>query len=348
MKLSNFDYNLPKELIAQIPTEPRDHSRLLVLGKKNGGIKHKKFFNIIDYLKKGDILVMNNSKVFPARLIGQKEGTGGRVEVFLLAPCLHRANVNIKWNCLIGGLRGRVGVKIKFLNGLECVVLKSNQNKTWEVEFNMSYFEMMKIVDEIGKVPLPPYIKNENERNKERYQTVYAKENKIGSVAAPTAGLHFTADLIDKIRDIGVEVLYVTLHVGLGTFGSVGAEDITKHEMHAEYVEVDEQVAKRIENAKKEKRKIIAVGTTSARTLEAVYRQNNLSTAYAGLVNIFIYPGYNFKVVDSLVTNFHLPRSTLLMLVSALAGTDSIKKAYKEAVDEKYGFYSYGDVMFID
>ena len=363
MKLSAFDYNLPKELIAQEPMKPRDHSRLLILDKKTGKIEHKKFYNIIEYFKKGDVLVMNNSKVFPARLIGKRKNTGGKVEVFLLKKIKDKT-----WQCLVGGRRARAGLEIEFNKKLKCILKKDNKDSTWEVEFNLNNKEMMQVIEKIGKVPLPPYIKRVDSRKQitdsRNYQTVYADENKIGSVAAPTAGFHFTPELIKKLKKKGVQIEYITLHVGLGTFAPVKTDDITKHKMHAEYVEIEKDVLKRIIKAKKEKRRIVAVGTTSVRTLEAVASQFSIFTRQAStsnfqflnnfqfknfkkFVNIFIYPGYKFKIVDAMITNFHLPKSTLLMLVSAMAGQDNIKKAYKEAIKKKYRFYSYGDAMFI-
>jgi S-adenosylmethionine:tRNA ribosyltransferase-isomerase len=392
MKLSDYDYNLPLELIAQEPMEPRDHSRLLVLDKKSEETEHKHFYNIVDYLNQGDVLVMNNSKVFPARLIGKRKETGGKIEIFLLrhldkhstvthpalqAP-LSRGDVCCRWQCMVGGKRARPGLKIIFPKNLEAELIKDNNDQTWEVEFNISYDDMMRVLDSIGEVPLPPYIKrqdnsvilseakesrdsrDENEiatlapltrNDKENYQTVYADENKVGSVAAPTAGFHFTPELLSKIKKKGVHIEYVTLHVGLGTFAPVKVEDITKHKMHAEWVEVKKNTLNNIIFAKKEKRRVIAVGTTSCRTLEAVFSTTvtkSLYKGFSGFVNIFIYPGYQFKVVDALITNFHLPKSTLMMLVSALAGKSNIDKAYAEAIKQNYRFYSYGDAMFIE
>ncbi|MDD3723666.1 MAG: tRNA preQ1(34) S-adenosylmethionine ribosyltransferase-isomerase QueA [Lutibacter sp.] len=368
MKLSDFDYKLPKELIATEPTKPRDHSRLLLLDKLSGEIRHQYFHDLLDYLQRGDVLVLNNSKVFPARLIGHKE-TGGQVEVFLhqrvnSSSLLLEEVARLKgelWNCILGG-RVKEDLEIKFDNNLECKILKNNNDGTWEVEFNKTGNDFMKLVEKIGKVPIPPYI--EKQRNPQRYlkpnrvsdtqdyQTVYADNNKVGSVAAPTAGFHFTPRLLKKIKNKGVQIEYVTLHVGLGTFAPVKVDNIKKHKMHAEFVEINKEVAQKIFKAKKEKRRIIAVGTTSLRTLEGVLsleikKPINQLTTYQLPINIFIYPGYKFKIVDAMITNFHLPKSTLLMLVSALAGQDKIKKAYQEAIDKKYRFYSYGDAMFI-
>jgi len=342
MRLSEFDYNLPSDLIAQKPIRPRDHSRLLVLDKKKENIDHKHFYNIIDYLQAGDVLVLNNSKVFPARLIGKKKETGGKMEVFL-----HKHEKDTVWQCLIGGRGAQVGLSIEFDKGLVCEIIKNNEDGTWDVEFNKSNKTMMTIVDRIGKVPLPPYIKRGNRSQKSdviNYQTVYA--DKVGSVAAPTAGLHFTPALLKKIKAKGVQLEYVTLHVGMGTFAPVKVDDITKHKMHAEWAEIKKETIKKIVQAKKEKRRIVAVGTTSARTLESAFKDLKIES-FSGWTNIFIYPGYKFKVVDALITNFHLPKSSLLMLISAFAGRKKIFKTYQEAIKEKYRFYSYGDAMFI-
>ena len=377
MRLNDFDYCLPKNLIAQKPISPRDHSRLLVLDKESGEIEHKYFYNIIDYLEKGDVLVLNNSKVFPARLIGNKKETDGKIEVFLLKP---RRNRTLScscpgrnaWQCLIGGRGAKEGLEINFnpeVSRLKCKVVKNNNDGTWEVKFNMPYKKMMEIVEKIGKVPLPPYVKRDNRQqiiDNRNYQTVYADDKKIGSVAAPTAGFHFTPALIKKLKKKGVQFEYVTLHVGLGTFAPVKEDNIKKHKMHAEQVEIKKDVLQRIIKAKKEKRRIIAVGTTSVRTLEAIASEfsifnfqfsNNSSISnfklkkkfhnFKGLVDIFIYPSYKFKVVDAIITNFHLQKSTLLMLVSAFAGNKNINEAYKAAIKKKYRFFSYGDAMFI-
>jgi len=367
MRLSNFDYNLPRELIAQEPMKPRDHSRLLILDRNSGDIEHKKFYNIVKYFKKGDVLVMNNSRVFPARLIGKRKESGGKVEVFLLRLYRpHRSrDVALQrlycdaggeaWQCLIGAKRIKEELVVLFEQGLKGEVVKNNMDGTYEVSFNKKGKAMMKVVEKVGQTPLPPYIKRVDIRKQKtdsrNYQTVYADKNKIGSVAAPTAGFHFTPELIQKLKVKGVQIEYITLHVGLGTFAPVKTDDITKHKMHAEFVEIDKDVLKRIIKAKKEKRRIIAVGTTSVRTLEAVFSEivNRKSEIedYQGWVDIFIYPGYKFKVADAMITNFHLPKSTLLMLVSAMAGKENIDKAYKSAINKGYRFYSYGDAMFI-
>lgn len=351
MELKEFDYVLPKPLIAQKPVKPRDHSRLLVLEKKTGKIEHKYFYNIIDYLHAGDVLVLNNSKVFPARLIGRKKQTGGKIEVFLL----HHDRDKI-WQCLVGGRGVKVGLEIEFAKNFFAGIIANNNDGTWEVEFNLAGKPMMKIVERIGRVPLPPYIKRAHVQKEDKlnYQTVFAE--RIGSVAAPTAGLHFTSSLLKRIKAKGIKVEHVTLHVGLGTFSPVKEEDITKHKMHSEYVEIKKNVILEIIKAKKEKRRIITVGTTSARTLESLLgnflKLENIDserriTDKKGWTDIFIYPGYEFKVVDALITNFHLPKSSLLMLVSALAGKRNIDKAYKEAIANNYRFFSYGDAMFI-
>ena len=363
-KLSDFDYDLPKELIAQKPAAPRDHSRLLLLKKASGEIIHKHFYDIADYFKKGDVLVMNNSKVMPARLIGKKE-TGGKMEVFL-----HRFVKKNNWQCLVGGRGARQDLKIFFSGNLKCKILRNNNDGTWNVEFNMEHGEMMKVVEKIGQVPLPPYIDRKSEitrqastcgnriSDKDDYQTVYADDRKIGSVAAPTAGLHFTPELLQKLKNKGVQIEHITLHVGIGTFAPVKIDDITKHKMHAEFVEVSSGTLKKLRKAVDENRRIIAVGTTSTRTLEAfseIIQNSPVKRAqakfkiqnYSDWVDIFIYPGYKFKIIDAMITNFHLPKSTLLMLVSALAGKESIDKAYKIAIKNKYRFYSYGDAMFI-
>ena len=358
MKLSDFDYNLPKNLIAQEPIRPRDYSRLLLLDRKTGQTEHKHFYDLPDYFKKGDVLVLNNSRVFPARLIGKRKKTGGKIEVFL-----HKKLRGSLWQCLVGGSRKREGLEVEFRQGLECILEKDNEDGTWEVRFSKKADEMMESVEKIGQVPLPPYIKRFKRRptslktsdvfsDKRDYQTIYADSKKIGSVAAPTAGFHFTPGLIKKLKAKGVQFEYITLHVGLGTFAPVKEDDIKKHKMQAEYVEVKKDVIKNIARAKKEKRRIIAVGTTSVRTLEAISQKSHLVASkplsgYSGWIDIFIYPGFKFKVVDAMITNFHLSKSTLLMLVSAFAGKQRIDKAYKEAIKKKYRFYSYGDSMLI-
>lgn len=353
MKLSDFDYNLPKNLIAKVPSKPRDHSRLLILDKKTGEIEHKKFFNIIDYFNKGDVLVMNNSKVFPARLNGGKKDTGGRVEIFL-----HKKIDNKEWECIVGGRNIKIGLIVIFSKKLECKIIKNNEDGTWLISFSKAEKEMMKIVEKIGEVPLPPYIKKQRAldksnigNDKSNYQTVYADCKKTGSVAAPTAGLHFTKGLLNQLKKKGVIIEYVTLHVGLGTFAPVKIDNVKKHKMHSEWVEVKSGVIRKIKKAKDKGNKVVTVGTTSTRTLEALWSKKGprpgSGRPIQEWVDIFIYPGYKFKVVDAIITNFHLPKSTLIMLVSALAGKKNIKNAYNIAAKEKYRFYSYGDAMLI-
>jgi len=342
--VEDFNYNLPNELIAQKPAKPRDHSRLLLLDKKNGSIAHKYFYDIANNLNKDDLLVLNNTQVFPARLIGQKEETGGQVEIFLHK----KINDNI-WECLIGG-RVKCGIKIDFKKHPTCKllaeILKDNKDGTWLVKFNESGNNFFNIINRIGEVPLPPYIKrNKSFKNdKNSYQTVFANNRKIGSAAAPTAGLHFTKKLLKEIEGRGVKIVYITLHVGLGTFAPVKTKKIVEHKMHSEYIEVNNKTIKEIINTKNAGGRVVAVGTTSARTLESISLDRQKQAFWT---NIFIYPGYKFKIVDALITNFHLPKSTLLMLVSALAGKKYIDKAYAEAIRQKYRFFSYGDAMFI-
>ena len=340
MKTDDFDYELPEELIAQTPLEKRDSSRLLILDKKTGDIEHKHFYDIIDYLEKDDILVLNNTKVLPARLIGEKEETKAVIEILLLK--------NIKddiWECLVKPARRiKIGTIVSFGDGL----LKAKCIK--ELDEGIRHFELIydgilyEILDKLGTMPLPPYI-HEKLADQSRYQTVYAKE--IGSAAAPTAGLHFTEELLKKIKDKGITICYVTLHVGLGTFRPVNVENVNEHKMHSEYYEMSRDVAKILNDAKKNNKRIISVGTTSTRVLETVVSKYNEFRECSGFTDIFIYPGYKFKAINALITNFHLPKSTLVMLVSALAGKDNILNAYKIAVKEKYRFFSFGDAMFI-
>ncbi len=355
-KLKDFDYNLPDKLIATHPAKPRDHSRLLVLDKKSGEIEHKKFFEIIDYLKPGDVLIMNNSKVIPARLFANKVGTGGKVEVLL-----HKKLNTNTWQCLLGG-RVKEDLNLEFGKGLLAQIKNNNENGTWDLKFNKKSDSLMEAIVKLGEMPLPPYIENKRKQQKEKrvkaddkknYQTIYANDKKFGSVAAPTAGLHFTPRVLKKIKEKEVKIEFITLYVGMGTFAPVKTEDISKHKMHAEWVEIDRKTINSISNlkfkiSKQKKGRIIAVGTTSARALEACFSDPpKKGKAFKGWVDIFITPGYKFKAVDALITNFHLPKSTLLMMVSALAGKKNIDKAYKEAVFQKYRFYSYGDAMFI-
>jgi len=340
-KVKDFDYHLPPELIAQKPVRPRDHSRLLLLNKQTGEITHRHFYDLADNLSAGDVLVLNDSRVFPARLVGHKSITGGQIEVFL-----HRLIKSSLWECLIKG-KVRVNSKIIFSHNLEATLVKDNEDGTWQVKFNLKGIAFKKIIERIGLVPLPPYIKRpiKTAKDKSDYQTVFANSGKVGSVAAPTAGLHFTKRLLKKIESKDVIIVYVTLHVGLGTFAPMKVDDIDKHRMHQEFISVSAKTVRELRKARQENRRIIAVGTTSARTLESL----DLSRPgrQQAWTNIFIYPGYNFRNIDALVTNFHLPCSTLLMLVSALAGKSNIDKAYHLAILQKYRFFSYGDAMFI-
>lgn len=339
MNLSDFDYNLPEELIAQTPIVNRDESKLLVLNKENSDIKHNHFKDIINELNPGDVLVLNDTKVIPARLIGAKKDTGAVIELLLLKElgsdiweCLSRPAKRLKVGTIvIFGERLKAEVTEKLDEGLVRVKLLYNGI-------------LMEILDELGEMPLPPYI-HEKLEEKNRYQTVYAKN--IGSAAAPTAGLHFTEELLSKIKEKGIEILFVTLHVGLGTFRPVEVENVLEHHMHSEYYEMNEETAKKLNQAKKENRKIYAVGTTSTRVLETIIHKHNEFKACSGNTDIFIYPGFEFKAINGLITNFHLPKSTLLMLVSALSSRDIILNAYNEAIKNNYRFFSFGDAMFI-
>lgn len=340
MKTSDFYYDLPKELIAQTPLEPRDSSRLLVLDREKQTLEHKHFYDIIDYLNEGDLLVANDSRVLPARIYGIKDETGAKVEFLLLKQV-----ANNRWETLCKpGKKAKVGTKFSFGNGiLRATVVDVNDDGNRIVDFDCEE-NFFTTLDKIGQMPLPPYITAEL-KDKERYQTVYSHE--LGSAAAPTAGLHFTTELMDRIRAKGIKIAYVTLHVGLGTFRPVKVDDVTKHKMHSEHYEVPEETAKLINETKKNGGRVIAVGTTSCRTLESVAAMYREIKHCEGFTDIFIYPGFEFKVLDGLITNFHLPESTLIMLVSAFAGYDFIMNAYKEAVKEKYRFFSFGDAMFI-
>lgn len=352
MKTSNFDYNLPTSLIAQRPVKKRDHSRLLVLDKEKGSRKHHLFYEILDFLQTGDLLVLNNSRVFPARLIGKKEKTLGTVEIFLHQK-KEVKKTSVVWECLLRG-KVKTGGYVILSKKMKARLLAPIEDGLWLVEFNLPDKDFWQEIEKIGAVPLPPYIKREkkNEEDKKRYQTVYCRPDKAGSVAAPTAGLHFDKSLLKKIIAKGVKIEFVTLNVGLGTFAAVKTEDIEKHKMHSEYVEISKEVALSIYRAKQEGRRIIAVGTTSCRALESAAEEilktkGNINDPLLFWTDIFIYPGYKFKIIDSLLTNFHLPKSTLLMLVSAFAGQKNIEKAYQEAVSLKYRFFSYGDAMLI-
>lgn len=343
MKLSDFDYELPEGLIAQTPVSPRDRSRLLVLHHTSGRLEHRRFFNITDYFSRGDVLVINDSKVIPARLIGNKI-TGGKVEIFLSRLVSSVRKVE-NWECLIKGKHIKEGSEIIFSKNFKAVI-QEKMNDVWLVQFNSSGALFQKALEKYGKVPLPPYIKDLENKYKKEYQTVYAETKHRGSVAAPTAGLHFTPRLLKELQKKGVIIKKVTLHVGLGTFLPVRVDDVKKHKMHSEWVEVKKEVLKEIISSRKRGNKVIAVGTTTVRSLEAAWKVSTTKD-FQGWVRIFIYPPYRFKTIDGLITNFHLPESTLLLLVSALAGRQKILKAYKEAVKEKYRFFSFGDAMLI-
>ena len=340
MKTSDFYYDLPEELIAQDPLEDRTASRLLVLDRKTGAVKHKIFSDVIDYLNKGDCLVINNTRVIPARLIGEKEGTGGKVEVLLL-----KRRANDVWETLVKpGKKLKPGAKITFGDGrLRAEVLEVVEEGNRLVKFHYEgIFE--EILDSLGEMPLPPYITHKLE-DKEMYQTVYAKFD--GSAAAPTAGLHFTKELLNKIEEKGIKISSITLHVGLGTFRPVKVDDVNNHHMHTEWYEVNAEAAEIINETKRNGGRVICVGTTSCRTIESVADDNGYMKAKTGETDIFIYPGYKFNVMDGLITNFHLPESTLVMLVSAFAGKENVLSAYETAVKEKYRFFSFGDAMIL-
>ncbi|HJI57807.1 MAG: tRNA preQ1(34) S-adenosylmethionine ribosyltransferase-isomerase QueA [Pseudoruminococcus massiliensis] len=340
MKTSDFYYDLPEELIAQTPLEPRDSSRLMVLHKKTGEIEHRHFYDILDYLNEGDCLIMNDSRVLPARIYGVKDETNANVE-FLLLNCIEGK----KWEALAKpGKRAKIGTSFSFGDGLmHCKVIDilDDGNRILEFECEGNFYENL---DKLGQMPLPPYI-HEKLKDKERYQTVYSRE--IGSAAAPTAGLHFTKELMKKAQEKGVKIGFVTLHVGLGTFRPVKVDDVTKHKMHSEHYDMSEETANLINETHKNGGRVFCVGTTSCRTVESVAKREGEIKASDGMTDIFIYPGFEFKAMDCLITNFHLPESTLIMLVSAFAGYDNIMNAYKTAVAEKYRFFSFGDAMLI-
>ncbi len=340
MKTDDFDYELPEHLIAQTPLEKRDNSKLLILDKKTGEINHSNFHNIIDELTEGDVLVLNDTKVMPARIYGTKEETNACIELLMLKEiekdtweCLTKPAKRVKINTVINFGDGRLKAR--------CIEIKEEGIRVFKLEYTGILYE---ILDALGEMPLPPYI-HEKLKDKDRYQTVYAKN--IGSAAAPTAGLHFTEELLTKLKEKNIELAYVTLHVGLGTFRPVSVEDVSKHKMHSELYIMEKEVAEKLNKAKSEGKRIIAVGTTSTRTLETIMNLYGEFKECSGWTDIFIYPGYKFKAIDALITNFHLPKSTLVMLVSALAGKENIMKAYKEAVDQEYRFFSFGDSMFI-
>ncbi len=340
MDVKDFDYDLPQELIAQDPLEDRSSSRLMVLDKNTGAVEHHVFREITQYLRPGDCLVLNNTKVIPARLFGVKEGTEAKIEILLL-----KRKENDIWETLVKpGKKAKPGTKIIFGEGLltgEVIDVVEDGDRLIRFHYDGIFEE---ILDRLGQMPLPPYITHQL-KDKNRYQTVYAKHE--GSAAAPTAGLHFTPELLDEIRAMGVEIAEVTLHVGLGTFRPVKVENVLDHHMHSEYYRIEQSEADKINRAKREGHRVISVGTTSTRTLESAADEQGYLTAKSGWTDIFIYPGYQFKVIDGLITNFHLPQSTLVMLVSALAGREHILNAYKIAVEEKYRFFSFGDAMFL-
>ena len=340
MKTSDFFYDLPEELIAQDPLEDRTASRLLVLNRETGAIEHKIFSDVIDYLNEGDCLVINNTRVIPARLIGEKEDTGGKVEVLLL-----KRRANDVWETLVKpGKKLRPGARVTFGDGrLKAEILEIAEEGNRLVRF---YYEGIfeEILDSLGEMPLPPYITHKLE-DKEMYQTVYAKYD--GSAAAPTAGLHFTKELLSKIEEKGIKIASITLHVGLGTFRPVKVDDVNNHHMHTEWYEVNAEAADMINETKRNGGRVICVGTTSCRTIESVADENGYMKAKTGETDIFIYPGYKFKVMDGLITNFHLPESTLVMLVSAFAGKENVLAAYETAVKERYRFFSFGDAMIL-
>lgn len=340
MKTSDFNYNLPEELIAQVPIADRSSSRLMVVDKKSGEIEHKIFKDIIDYLEEGDCLVLNDTRVIPARLIGSKVETGGKIEFLLL-----KRNEDDTWETLVKpGRKAKIGSEFTFGDDkLIAKVVGMGDDGSRIVKFKYDgIFE--EILDELGNMPLPPYI-TEKLEDRERYQTVYSKHS--GSAAAPTAGLHFTEDLLEEIRNKGVDEAFVTLHVGLGTFRPVKVDDVLEHKMHSEYFIVNQEAADKINKAKKNGKKVICVGTTSCRTIESASEEDGTLKAKSGWTEIFIYPGYDFKIMDNLITNFHLPESTLIMLVSALSSKENILNAYEEAVKERYRFFSFGDAMFL-
>ncbi len=340
MKTSDFYYDLPEELIAQTPVEPRDSSRMMVMDRKTGEISHRHFYDVLDYLEEGDCLIVNDSRVLPARIFGEKEGTGAHVEFLLL-----RQIENKVWETLVKpGKKAKIGARFSFGDGLmsaEVMDVTEEGNRIVKFECEGSFYAAL---DTLGQMPLPPYI-HEKLQDKERYQTVYSRE--LGSAAAPTAGLHFTKELMEKIKAKGIRIGYVTLHVGLGTFRPVKVDDVTKHHMHSEHYELPEETARLINETKRSGKRVIAVGTTSCRTLETVAKKEGCVCPSEGWTDIFIYPGFEFRVLDGLITNFHLPESTLIMLVSAFAGFDHVMNAYQTAVKERYRFFSFGDAMMI-
>ncbi|MDA3802713.1 MAG: tRNA preQ1(34) S-adenosylmethionine ribosyltransferase-isomerase QueA [Patescibacteria group bacterium] len=359
MLIDDFDYYLPENLIAQKPSLKRDDCRLLFLNKRNGEIRHDKFKSIENELNRNDVLVLNNSKVFPARLHGQKKLTEGKIEL-LLHHSLSIQNKEI-WEVMI---KGKINIEtiLEFKDGLEAKVLEKNEDGLCKIEFNKKNREFFKTINKIGETPLPPYIKREkglHKNDKSDYQTVFASDDKVGSSAAPTAGLHFSKEMLNRLEEKGVQIIYVTLHVGLGTFAPVKTKNMLDHKMHSEFVSIKTNYVKKLVEAREEKRRIIAVGTTSCRAIESLVKlksdelntidkvDNKVKEEISFWTDIYIYPGYKFELTNALITNFHLPKSTLLLLVGALAKVENIKKAYKEAIDLKYRFFSYGDAMFI-
>lgn len=360
MKLSDFNYNLPKNLIAQKPISPRDHSRLLVLNRENDKIIHDRFYNLENYLEKGDIIVLNNSRVIPARIYGRKE-TGGRLELLLSRPKNREEGI---WECILKIKNPKIGQKLQFKENLSGKIIKNLGEGIFEIKFNTTNRGLRRILEKIGDTPLPPYVKAQEHKNikakkeiRNKYQTVYASDKKEGSIACPTAGLHFTKELLSKLRKKGIDFEYITLHVGLGTFKAVKTKNIKKHHMHAEYAEMDKKIIQKLIKAKKKRKRIIACGTTSIRTLETVLpqylKEEKTIKSFSGNISTFIYPGYKFKVIDGIITNFHLPKTTLMMLIAAFISKDEkrgikiLKKAYQEAIKKKYRFYSFGDAMLI-
>jgi len=340
VKVEDFDFHLPEELIAQTPLENRSESKLMVLDKKDGSIDHLHFKNIVDFLHEGDCLVLNDTRVLPARLFGQKEDTGANIEVLLL-----KQEDGDQWETLVKpAKRIRVGTEIVFGDGklkATCVGLKEHGGRILEFHYEGIFYE---VLDELGEMPLPPYIRERLEEQ-DRYQTVFARER--GSAAAPTAGLHFTEELLEELKAKGVHIAFITLHVGLGTFRPVSVDTIEEHDMHAEFYQVSEGTARLLNDVKEKGGRIVTVGTTSTRTLETIASKHGTFVEENGWTNIFIYPGYEFKGIDGLITNFHLPKSTLIMLVSAFAGQENVMHAYETAVKEQYRFFSFGDAMFI-
>ena len=340
MTTDDFDYELPENLIAQTPLEKRDASKLLVLEKETGNISHHVFSDILDYLEKGDTLVLNNTKVLPARLLGEKEETKAVIEVLLL-----KNRKDDEWECLVKPARRiKVGTIVSFGDGIlkaKCLEEKEEGIRLFEFIYSGIFLEKL---EQLGKMPLPPYI-HEQLEDQNRYQTVYARE--LGSAAAPTAGLHFTEELLEKIKEKGIHIGYVTLHVGLGTFRPVSVQNVADHKMHSEYYSMSQETADLLNKTKENGKRIIAVGTTSTRTLETILQKYPRFQECSGFTDIFIYPGYQFQAIDALITNFHLPKSTLMMLVSAFAGKEKIMKAYQEAIEKEYRFFSFGDAMFL-